>query len=82
MEDKILELMRLCLEVDKTKASTFMEYAGHVDSISVRVYTDGYTEDEHADYSKFFYTTGSPSTDVTDDADEIIDDLKEMLEVD
>lgn len=79
METKILELMRLCLEVNKTKATVFMEYAGHVNSISVRVYTDGYKA-EHADYSKFFYTDNKFNAYGTT-VDEIIDDLKEMLEV-
>jgi len=81
METKILELMRLCLEVNKTKATAFLRFAGHVDDVGVDIYTNGYSEDVHSDYYKCFYTDERFNVHGTT-VDEIIDDLKEMLEVD
>jgi len=81
METKILELIRLCLQVNKTKATAFLSFSGHVDHIDVDICTNGYSENIHADYSKYFCTDERFNSHGTT-VDEIIDDLKEMLEVD
>ena len=51
----VLDIMKLGVEISKnTTTDVFVEYSGHVDSLSVRIYVDGWEKDkEH--YSRDVY---------------------------
>ena len=51
----VLDIMRLGVEITKnTKTDVFVEYIGHVDQLSVRIYEDGW-ENSKEHYSKDIY---------------------------
>ena len=51
----VLDIMRLGVEISQnTTTDVFVEYSGHVDQLSIRIYEDGWEKDkEH--YSKDIY---------------------------
>jgi len=44
-----ITLIGLCIEMNRDDFSTFAEFAGHVNSISIRVYSGGWREGKEAD---------------------------------
>ena len=51
----VLDIMQLGVEISKnTKTDVFVEYIGHVDQLSVRIYEDGW-ENSKEHYSKDIY---------------------------
>lgn len=53
MKKKVLKIMELGLETNrKIKKSFFMNYFGHTNSISIEIYSTGWSENKKADYNK------------------------------
>ncbi len=51
----VLDIMKLAVEIYKnTKTDVFVEYAGHVDLLSVRIYKGGWIKNKKC-YSKNVY---------------------------
>ena len=74
----VLDIMRLGVEISKnTKTDVFVEYSGHVDLLSVRIYEDGWEKDkEH--YSKDIYLNIADyrtEEDITETLEEIYAEL-------
>jgi len=75
MEDKILQLMSLCLKVNRaTDADVFFNLQGHVNGISVQVYETGYEEGKEYDYNKRFYMDMDTTMSTT--VDEMLEYMK------
>jgi hypothetical protein len=52
----VLDIMQLGVEISQnTTTDVFVEYAGHVDSLDIRVFYGGWSEDRSADYTKCVY---------------------------
>ena len=53
MKKKVLKIMELGLEANrKIKKSFFMSYFGHTNSISIEIYSTGWSENKKADYNE------------------------------
>lgn len=53
MKKKVLKIMELGLETNrKIKKSFFMSYFGHTNSISIEIYSTGWSENKKADYNE------------------------------
>ena len=56
MKKKVLKIMELGLEANrKIKKSFFMSYFGHTNSISIEIYSTGWSENKKADYNKIIF---------------------------
>lgn len=56
MKKKVLKIMELGLEANrKIKKSFFMSYFGHTNSISIEIYSTGWSENKKADYNKTIF---------------------------
>ena len=55
----VLDIMQLGVEISKnTKTDVFVNYAGHVDQLSIRIYEDGWeNSNEHYDRDIYLDTT-------------------------
>ena len=70
----VLDIMQLGIELSKnTKADVFVEYSGHVDLLSVRIYAGGWEKGvEH--YDRYVYLDIKPDRSKED----IIETLEEI----
>jgi len=51
----VLDIMQLAVEIsENTKTDVFVDYAGHVDQLRMRIYVDGW-EDGKEHYSRNIY---------------------------
>ena len=56
MKEKVLKIMELGLEANrKIKKSFFMSYFGHTNSISIEIYSTGWSENKKADYNEHIF---------------------------
>ena len=56
MKKKVLKIMELGLEANrKIKKSFFMSYFGHTNSISIEIYSTGWSANKKADYNKTIF---------------------------
>lgn len=56
MKKKVLKIMELGLETNrKIEKSFFMSYFGHTNSISIEIYSTGWSENKKADYNKIIF---------------------------
>lgn len=54
--DSIQRILKLAIEItNNTKADVFVDYSGHVNSISIRAYLQGWGVERNTDYSKDIY---------------------------
>lgn len=52
----VLDIMQLGVEISKnTKTDVFVNYSGHVDSLSVMIFYSGWSDGRNADYKKSIY---------------------------
>lgn len=77
----VLDIMRLGVEISKnTKSDVFVDYSGHVDQLSVRIYKGGWEKDkEH--YSRNVYlneTEHRTEEDIIDVLEEIYAELENI----
>lgn len=70
----VLDIMQLGVEISKsTKTDVFVDYSGHVDQLSVRIYESGWKKSkEH--YSKDIYL----NTEAYQTEEDIIEALEEI----
>ena len=74
----VLDIMRLGVEISQnTTTDVFVEYSGHVDQLSIRIYEDGWGKDkEH--YSRDVYLDVAKyrtEEDITETLEEIYAEL-------
>ena len=78
MKNKMLELLALCMKVnEQTDADVFFSYSGHVNSINVWAFVDGYKDGKHADYDEYLYIAKDFGPLVT--IDDMVEYLKGLL---
>lgn len=70
----VLDIMQLAVEISKnTKTDVFVEYAGHVDQLGVRIYEDGW-ENREEYYDRYVYL----NTETYQTEEDIIEILEEI----
>ena len=51
MEELVLEIMKIALKKNKKTTNTvFIDFAGHVNWLSIRIFTKGWADEKSADY--------------------------------
>ena len=79
----VLDIMRLGVEISKnTKTDVFVDYSGHVDQLSVRIYEDGWEKDKEY-YSRDVYlneTEHRTEEDIIEILEEIYAELSKYKE--
>lgn len=78
-KEKFKKLVDLTCELEKLGADVFIHYSGHVETIEVRVYLNGWKVDADPDYSNECYFDGRKWGLEEDNIDECINLLTRML---
>jgi hypothetical protein len=80
----VLDIMQLGVEIsENTKTDVFVEYAGHVDHLSMRIYEDGWEKDKEEYYSRNVYLDiklGRSEEDIIKSLEEIYAELSKYKE--
>lgn len=79
-KEKFKKLVDLAYELEKLGADVFLDYSGHVETIEVRVYLNGWKVDTDPDYFNECYLDGREWVFGEDNIDECIKSLTRMLD--
>ena len=55
MNERVLNLLSMCLQAVEKGHHVFLDYSGHINSVSFRAYKDGYGENKEFDICLWFY---------------------------
>ena len=78
-KELILEIIKKALEINSRQRNTiFINYYGHVNSISIQLHTNGWNQYEKADYSKDIYMENNSHEQNEKELKEILEKLKEL----
>lgn len=81
-KELILKIIQKALETNSRQKNTvFINYYGHVNSISIQIHTNGWKENEHPDYSKNIYLDNRPYKQSKEELQEILDKLDKIKEL-
>lgn len=81
-KELILRIIEKSLEVNSREKNTvFINYYGHVNSISIQIHTNGWKENEHPDYSKNLYLDNRPYKQNEKELNEILEYLDKIKEL-
>lgn len=59
MEERILNLLNLCMEAKKKGIDCFFEYAPHTEKVDIRSYEYGWNSSAISDKAFYFYMDGT-----------------------
>ncbi len=81
-KELILKIMERALEINSRERNTiFINYYGHVDSISIQIHTNGWEKDKDPDYSKDIYIEGRLYKQNKDELQEVLNKLDKIKEL-
>ena len=78
----VLDIMQLGVEISKnTEADVFVSYSGHVDSLDIMIFYNGWSDGRSGDYKKSIYLDTAKyrtEEDIIDVLDEIYAELVDI----
>ena len=78
----ILKIIEKALEINSRQKNTiFINYYGHVNTISIQIHTNGWKENEDPDYSKNIYIDNRPYKQNKEELQEILNKLDKIKEL-
>lgn len=77
MKELILEIMKTALEKNQENKNTiFIDYSGHVQALSIKVYLNGWKEDNNANYTKDLFMCNYSEKENIEELSKILEFLK------
>ena len=74
--NELHQILDLVLDINKSDASVFFGFSGHVDAVRIEVYENGWTPTNQPDFVEHVYVDGE-----TDEVEKIISYLKKLKDV-
>lgn len=61
MQDRVLNLLKLCMQAKEKGHDVFFDYSPHVQKVEIIVYKNGWDKNNLADFKDYFYTDATES---------------------